>query len=95
MCLCDSSEHNTYVQGIHHTADFNAKTLKVSYVQQKVKHVLYCSVKASDAVCKLLLTMDNFEPGDEITYRQWVTIDRRTLLTVVPCEEFNNHLTDK
>jgi hypothetical protein len=36
--------------------------------------------------------MDNFEFGDEITYRQWVT-DHSTLMTVVLCEEFIDDLT--
>jgi hypothetical protein len=43
----------------------------------------------SDTVQKLLSTMDNFESGDEITYRNWMTTDCSKLMTtVVPGEEF-------
>jgi predicted metal-binding protein len=35
----------------------------------------------SDAVYKLLSTMDNFESGNETTYRQCVMTDPSTLMT--------------
>jgi hypothetical protein len=43
----------------------------------------------SDAECKLLSTVDNFEFGDEITHRLSVITDPSTLTTiVVQCEIF-------
>jgi hypothetical protein len=65
--------------------------LKEWYSQQNVKRALtQCeSHPDSDTVCKLLSGVDNFEFGDEITDRQWVTTDLSALMTtVVPCEEF-------
>jgi hypothetical protein len=50
----------------------------------------------SDAVCKLLSTVDNTESEDEMTYTQLVTTDCSTLTTVfVPFEEFIDDLTDE
>jgi hypothetical protein len=47
----------------------------------------------SDAIYKLLSTMNNFESGDETAYRQWAMADPSTLMTAaVPCEEFIDDL---
>jgi hypothetical protein len=93
MCQCDSSEQNTH----------GAMSMPYSWFQCKKPFLkkIMCSTKSetcaltqceshpdSDAVCKLLSTMDNFEFGDEITYRQWVTTVRSTLMAIVPCKEF-------
>jgi hypothetical protein len=61
------------------------------YAQQKVQCASY---PWSDAVQKLLSTVDNSEFEDEMTYKQLVTTDCSTLITIsVPCEEFIDDLT--
>jgi hypothetical protein len=81
------------VQGAHLTTDFNAKNLEkeVCSTESETCTLTKCeSCPHSDAVCKLLSAMDNFEFGDEITYTQCVMTDSSTLMTiVVPCED--NH----
>jgi hypothetical protein len=72
--------------------------LKKRYAQKKVKRVLTpCeSCPGSDAVCNLLSAMDNYELGDEITYRQRVMGDHSTfMIAVVPLKEFIDKSTNK
>jgi hypothetical protein len=46
-------------------------------------------------VRNLLSTMANFESGNEKTHSWRVIIDRSTIMSVVPYEEFIDDMTDK
>jgi hypothetical protein len=86
------------VQGAHLTAHINAKNLYekiVCWTESETRSLTQCeSCLGSDAV-QVTLYNGHFWIWRWITYTQWVTTDRSTLMTVVvSCEEFIDDLTD-